>query len=58
MAEDSNEDGFWNIGEQVIYVPSMFSHRSFIYNDISNYIRFSIVDYKENSVIVSGNLNI
>lgn len=58
MDEKSKEDGYWNIGEQIIYDlvkdgDSLFYERSIYANKVS----FSIINYFENNILVSGNLN-
>lgn len=55
MAESDKEDGFWNIGEYIIYKDYEVL---FFEESSSDDIRFSIVDYFEKSVIVNGNLKI
>jgi hypothetical protein len=57
MDENSKVDGYWNIGEQIIYNLTrnrynMYFERSFNSNDIC----FSILDYFENNIIVIGNI--
>jgi hypothetical protein len=54
MTEESKKDGLWNIGESVTYNSFILLSKDVYSNDI----RFSIVDYLDNCIIVSGNLKI